>query len=149
MNKPNPPLHGPSNFSILVGTANMDDDKSGDVLTVSKVHFKEFSQKNDIAILELSEKIELDGITKDVTFLPLSSDYVPMNRTKCNVDGFGKNPQKSHKLMRGKVYTISEAECNKGADVGRDRSHQICTLGDMGAGPCTVSMPDACYINPS
>ncbi|XP_037038906.1 chymotrypsin-1-like [Bradysia coprophila] len=137
MNKPNPPLHDPSNFTILVGTNDLDDEESGQVIEVSKVHFKEFSQKNDIAILQLSEKIMLDGVTKDPVSLPESSSYKPENRTKCFVDGWGKNPQKSHKLLRGKVYTISEEECNTGADVGRDRSHQICTLGANGAGPCT------------
>lgn len=141
INVKNPPLHGPSNFSILIGTSDLDNGE-GEVYTVSKVFFREYSSKNDMAILKLSSRIMLDGITKRAVTLPNSMQYSPKNRTSCYVDGWGANPQNSDKLLRADIYTISLEECNTGADAGRDRTYQICTRGDNGAGPCQVSMPE-------
>lgn len=82
----------------------------------------------------------LDGVKKRATILPTNMNYSPRNRTKAYVDGWGTNPQNTYNLLRADVYTISVEECDRGADAGRDRSHQICTLGDNGAGSCIVSI---------
>ncbi len=139
MNVPNPPLYGPSNFSILVGTDDLDHEERGEVYLVSKVFFREFSSKNDLAIFKLSSRIKLDGKTKMAVSLPANSYYSPKNRTDAYVDGWGTNPQNTEKLLRADIYTISVQECTTGADAGRDRSHQICTRGENAAGPCEVS----------
>lgn len=51
-----------------------------------------------------------------------------------------QNPQypDSDQLFRADIYTISVEECNTGADAGRNRYYQICTLGHNNAGPCQV-----------
>lgn len=140
INVSNPPLFGPSNFSILVGATDLDYPDQGEAHDVSKVFFREFSTKNDLAMFKLSTKINLDGKTKKAVTLPNNMFYSPKNRTDAHVDGWGTNPQNSENLLRANIYTISVQECNTGADVGRDRTYQICTSGLNGAGPCKVSL---------
>ncbi len=106
---------------------------------VSKVFLREFSSKNDLAILKLSSKINLDGKTKIAVTLPANAYYSPKNRTEAYVDGWGTNPEKTINLLRADIYTMSVQECNSGSNAGRDRTYQICTFGDHGAGPCQVS----------
>lgn len=92
-------------------------------------------------MLKLSSRITLNGITKMAVTLPSSMSYAPENRTNVYVDGWGTNPQNpnSYHLFRADIYILSLEECNSGADAGRNRTYQICTLGDDNAGPCVVS----------
>lgn len=131
---PNPKLHDPSAFTVLIGTGDLSKPQQGEFFSVSKVFLREYSTHNDMAILKLSRKIMLDGITKLAVTLPTNTNYYPKNRTNAYVDGWGKNPQNTQKLLRGNIYTLSPQEC-----LG-DPKYQICTLGDSGAGPCQVSI---------
>lgn len=109
------------------------------MFTVSKVFFREFSNENDIAMLKLSSRITFDGKTKMPVTLENNPNYTAKNRTDVYVDGWGVNPENTYNLLRVDVYTVTVEECNEN-EPGRNRSHQICTKGDNGAGPCGVSM---------
>ncbi len=117
----------------MIGTGNVGEPGKGESLGVSKVYLKEYSTKNDLAILKLSTKIMLDGITKMAVTLPMNTNYYPKPGTKAYVDGWGMNPQNTQQLLRANIHTLSAQEC------GGDPKYQICTLGESGAGPCQVS----------
>lgn len=142
VNIPNPPIFDANQFTILIGSTYHDNsDGKGEVSTVSQVFFREFSTKSDIGMVKLSSRIKLDGVRKKAVTLPTDAKYYPKPGTNAYVDGWGTNPQNTENLLRANIYTISPEDCNSEGLSG-DRSRQICTRGDNGAGPCVVSRTD-------
>lgn len=131
VNVPNPPLHDPSAYLLILGTTDLSSPNA-EFNGASQVFFREYSTSNDLAMLKVSRKITLDGVTKAVTRLPTSANYSPASGTKTYVDGWGMNPQGTTHLLRANIHTLSPGDCGASA-------YQICTLGQGdGAGPCQV-----------
>ncbi|XP_067252998.1 complement factor D-like [Chanodichthys erythropterus] len=130
--------NGKEVLTVVVGAHDLRNSKSSnriDVLSY-KPHpnFTFSSTQNDIMLLGLQEKVELNNV-KWIS-LPKKGEDVATD-TVCSVAGWGSqtiNGEPTNRLMEANVYIMNNTECgNKWGTFQFSASQMMCTYGHSGS----------------
>lgn len=130
----------PEDFYLLFGSTERGGiDTSGEFIDgVAKVYihpsYRGYGSSHDIAILELKDEIELDGVKKRAIKLANELEGIAQD-TKCFVAGWGDNPSNtgSKQLFRASMniesYDLCSQQYGKYTSKELLTKHQICAMG--------------------
>ncbi|XP_051765551.1 mast cell protease 4-like isoform X21 [Ctenopharyngodon idella] len=126
-------------LTVVVGAHDLNNIKSSDRIDVEsyKPHPNYFflSEKNDIMLLRLQEKVKLNNNVKWIS-LPKKGEDVGTD-TVCSVAGWGGqaiNEGPTNRLMEANVYIMNNTECsNKWGKFYYSASQMMCTRGHGGS----------------
>lgn len=128
----------PEDFYLLFGSTESGGiDAAGDFIDgIKKVHihpgFIGFGSPHDIAILEMKDELELDGVRKRAIKLSTKDEEIAQGE-ECFVAGWGSNLAESKQLFQATVRIESYELCHKQYEKYTNRDllmkHQICALG--------------------
>lgn len=130
----------PEDFYLLFGSTERGGiDTSGEFIDgVAKVFihpsYRGYGSPHDVAILELKDEIELDGVRKRAIKLANELEGIAQN-TECFVAGWGDNPSNSEskQLFRASMKVESYELCSQQYGMYTTKNllmkHQICALG--------------------
>ncbi|KAJ6632657.1 Serine protease 57 [Pseudolycoriella hygida] len=125
-------LSEPQDISVVVGNSRIDDFVNlENVFAVKNVAFEE---NNDIAIIELDDKIVLDGVLTRKVNLLNNATYVPQHGTKCRVEGWDKDSDEI-RLFRSHVNVSVGEECEVNV---LDEFTEICAMDSSDSELCLV-----------
>ncbi|XP_043079386.1 granzyme A-like [Puntigrus tetrazona] len=120
-------------LTVVVGAHDLKKSASSDHIAVKNYIPHENSDQNDIMLLELQEKLNLNNYVKSI---PLTKDGEDVEAdTICSVAGWGQqnNGQKSNRLMEAGVYILDNTECEKKWRPVYSVSKMLCTRGHGGS----------------
>lgn len=131
----------PKDFYLLFASTERGGiDTMGEFVDgIAKVYmhpgYRGYGSPHDIAILEMKDEIELDGVKKRAIKLADEHEGLVELNTECTVSGWGDNPANmdSKQLFRAAMHVESYESCaeqyGKYTNVELLMKHQICALG--------------------
>uniref|UniRef100_A0A673KJG3 trypsin n=1 Tax=Sinocyclocheilus rhinocerous TaxID=307959 RepID=A0A673KJG3_9TELE len=121
-------------LTVVVGAHDLRKSKSSDHIGVKNYIPHENSDLNDIMLLRLQRKLNLNNYVKWIS-LPKVGEDVEAD-TICSVAGWGQlqtNGQNSNRLMEASVYILNKRECKKKWGSIYSVSKMMCTRGHGGS----------------